>query len=162
MTYEVFTDGSYKEFADYGPFFSSAATITKEGDPSSITTLVKTSNDSDLISMRNVAGEIMAVMMVMEHCLNVLNLKQDDKVILHYDYVGIENWTAKRGDSNYWRAKNPVTQAYRDYINTIVRPRFAVEFVHTPGHTGVAGNERVDKLARDAIEKHVHNLRTGV
>lgn len=157
MVYDVYTDGSYKQVSPTVAYYSSAATINPIGEPEKVTILTKVSND-ELISMRNVAGEIMAVMMAMEHCLNVLQLKQQDKVILHYDYVGIENWTKKKGEKDYWRCKNTTTQAYRDYINTIVRPRFTIEFKHTPGHTGVAGNERVDQLARNAIDQHIKNL----
>lgn len=159
MTYIAFTDGSFKAVPEVGSFYSSAATIELEGHPETLTTLTKVANDSDLLPMRNVAGEIMAVMMVFEHCLNTLRLTQEDTVILNYDYVGIENWCKRKGEANYWRCKNTITQAYRDYVNTIVRSRFHVKFVHTPGHKGITGNERVDKLARDAISVHVNNLK---
>jgi ribonuclease HI len=158
MIYNVYTDGSYIDHAKFGAFYSSAASIEIKGQPETLTTLTKVGNDSDLISMRNVAGEIMAVMMVLEHCLNVLQLTQEDTVNLHYDYVGIENWCKKKGEKDYWRSKTQFTQAYRDYMNLIVRPRFNVAFFHTPGHTGVPGNERVDKLARDAVKQHIRNL----
>lgn len=160
MVYNVYTDGSYKDFGmPYGPFYASAATITKEGSNSELAVLTKVSNDSDLISMRNVAGELMAVMMVMEHCLNVLHVTQDDTIVLHYDYVGIENWTKRKGEPNYWRAKNYWTQGYRDYINTLVRTRTKLQFVHTPGHKGIIGNERVDELAKEALENHIRKIR---
>jgi ribonuclease HI len=158
MLYNIYTDGSYIDKTEFGPFYSSAATITKEGEAKPLAALTKVGND-DLLPMRNVAGEIIAVMLAMEHCLNVLNLKQDDEVVLHYDYVGIYNWCKKKGEKDYWRCKTPVTQAYRDYMNTIVRPRFKVTFVHTPGHKGIVGNELVDKMARTAINNHLENLR---
>lgn len=158
MHYIAYTDGSYMDVPGYGAFYSSAATLTKEGDAKPFATLTKVAND-ELISMRNVAGEIMAVMMVLEHCLNALDLKENDSVTIYHDYAGIANWCKRKGEKDYWRCKNAVTQGYRDYINTIVRPRFKLEFIHTKGHTGVTGNEYVDMLAKDAIKNHVQNLK---
>lgn len=157
MKYIVYTDGSYKEFPGVGAFYSSAATIARE-DGQHQTSLTKVGNDADILAMRNTAGEIIAVMMVMEHCLNVLKLTQDDEVIVNYDYKGIESWCLRKGHPDYWRCKTPVTQAYRDYINGIVRPRFKVTFNHVRSHTGVSGNENVDALARKAMAQYVNTL----
>ena len=157
MYYDVYTDGSYKDYGSLGAFYSGAATINPVGEPDRIAILTKVSND-ELIAMRNVAGEIIAAMMAFEHCLNVLKLKQEDTVVMHYDYVGIENWTKRKGEPGYWRSKNKTTQAYRNYVNSIVKPRFRIEWKHTPGHTGDPGNERVDYLAGIAIEQHVKEL----
>ena len=160
MIYNVYTDGSYRNVPNVGEFYSSAATIAPADDNSKITVLTKVSSD-ELVSMRNVAGELMAVLMIFEHCLNVLHLNQNDTVVVHYDYVGIENWTKRKGQPGFWRCKNPTTQAYRDYVNTIVRTSFNVKFVHTPGHTGIEGNELVDKLAYEAINNHLRRVARG-
>ena len=151
MRYEAYVDGSFKEVKGVGAFYASAAIIAPEGS-NNWAQMTKVSAD-ELISMRNVAGEIMAVMLVMEHCLNTLNLKQGDYVLLHYDYAGIENWVKPAGSPGYWRCKNPTTQAYRDYMQRVVGPRFKVEFDHTPGHTGIVGNEIVDRLAKEALDR---------
>lgn len=160
MRYIAYTDGSYKE-TPFGPVYSSAAIVGVEGSQN-VTQLTKVSAD-EYIKHHNIAGEVMAVMMVCEHCMNVLKLKQTDTLVLHYDYKGIENWCLRATDANYWKAKNPLSQAYRDYINSIVRPTFKIEFVHTPGHTGILGNETVDVLARKAIDIYVNKkLSDGV
>ncbi len=58
MTYNIYVDGSYKNYgAGIGAFYSGAVTIAKEGVDEPETILTKVSSD-DLISMRNVAGEI--------------------------------------------------------------------------------------------------------
>ena len=156
MKYIAYVDGSYKEYAGQ-KYYASAAIIAPEGT-TDWTQMTKVSCDTDLISMRNVAGEIMAVMLVMEHCLNSLKLKQGDTVQLNYDYAGIENWVKPYGAPGYWRCKNSVTQSYRDYMLHVVGPRFKVRFNHTPGHTGIAGNEIVDKLAKRALEDKFQEL----
>lgn len=157
MQYDIYTDGSYRELRGYGAYYAGAAVIKETNSDNVVVTLTKVGND-ELLPMRNVAGEILAVMMAMEHCLNVLKLTQDDEVRIFYDYQGIENWTKRKGEPNYWRSKNPLTQGYRDYINTIVRPVFKVTFHHVPAHSGIAGNELVDRLAKEAIIKHVNIL----
>lgn len=157
MRYEAYTDGSYKKVNGVGEYFASAAIIAAEGT-SDWTSIVKVSNDSEMISMRNVAGEIMAVMAVCEHCINTLQLKQGDVLRINYDYVGIENWCKKPGEKDYWRAKNAITSAYRDYILTVVKPRFKIEFNHVSGHSGNRGNDIVDNLAREAIDKRLHEV----
>lgn len=158
MVYEAYVDGSFKEYPGIGSFYSSAALIYPEGKKEDAIVLTKVSGD-DLISMRNVAGELMAVMMTLEHCLNTLKLTQKDTIRIYYDYAGIENWTKSKTQVGYWRSKNVHTQAYRDYVTTKIRPTMKLEFVHVTGHSGVVGNEEVDKFAKAAMAEYVNKLR---
>ena len=137
MRYIAYTDGSYRE-TPFGGVYGSAAAVAKSGEDT-CTTLSKASQD-EFTHMRNVAGEINAVMMLLEHCMNVLKLTQDDTLVIYHDYIGISNWVKKKGEPDYWKAKNKLTQSYRDYVNNIVRPRFNVQFYHVTGHSGVEGN----------------------
>lgn len=158
MTYDIYVDGSYKNYGGFlGAYYSAAALIVNAEDNNVVTTLTKVSND-DWVSMRNVAGEILAVVLAFEHCLNVLKLKQEDTARIHYDYAGIANWIKKKGDPGYWKARTPAAQTYKTYVQTIVRPVFKVEFIHTPGHTGILGNETVDRLAKEAMDNHVKHI----
>lgn len=154
MQYIAYTDGSYKEVSRVGAFYAAAAVIICP-DKKTKTTFVKVDDNPELLRLRNVAGEMSAIMMVMEHCLNTLNLTQEDEVTIYHDYVGLSNWLKPKGDKDYWKAKNYWTQAYRNYMLNIVFPRFRVNFEHVESHTGNYGNELVDQLAKDAIQNEL-------
>ena len=66
------------------------------------------------------------------------------KLILHYDYAGICHWAL--GD---WKRNKVQTQAYHDFYQSI-KDQVQVDFVKVESHTGVAGNERADQLAKEA------------
>ena len=156
MEYDVYVDGSYKEFGAV-KLYAGATLIVEKGGSEPLAALTKVGSDS-YIDMRNVAGEIMATLMAFEHCLNVLHLTQADTVNLYYDYKGIENWCLPQSNPNHWRARNDLTQGYRDYVNTRVRTSFKVNFCHIKGHSGNPGNTCVDALAKRAIELHMNDL----
>ncbi|MGG3915799.1 viroplasmin family protein [Rossellomorea vietnamensis] len=101
-------------------------------------------SDSDLIELRNVAGEIKAAMHVID-----LALKYQAKSIeIFYDYIGIEYWANKS-----WKAKTPFTKKYVEYIES-VEPKIDIFFKKVKAHSGNKYNEEVDLLARKAIENY--------
>lgn len=153
MVYNVYTDGSFKEVDGTG-IYASAAVVYIEGLQNPIE-LTNAASDPAYASMRNVTGEVLAVFMAMEYLMNQCHITQEDSVTVHYDYEGIENWCRNPGEDKYWRAKNSFTQSYRNYILGKVKTRCKLSFHRTPGHTGIAGNERADVLARSAIERYV-------
>lgn len=160
MKYVVYTDGSFKQ-TEAGPFYAGAAAIIVGDEVRPSQLLTKVGNDH-IVSMRNVAGEIIAVMAAMEHLLNITKVTKEDTIEIRYDYEGVENWTKKKGTAGYWKAKNTTTQAYANYINTVARQRCTVTFTHIPSHTGEPGNTLVDHAAKDAIDRHVARLREEV
>ncbi len=161
MVYNIYTDGSYKKIPGLGEFYGSAAFIVPGDDVENSVTLTKAGND-EYVSLHNVSGEIFAVMMAMEHCLNVLHVNKEDTVRIFHDYVGIANWVKRKGEPDYWRAKNQVTQTYAAYMNSLVKTATNLTFHHVTGHSGNVGNELVDKLAKQAIDEYANNLREGL
>lgn len=154
MQYVAYTDGSYKSVTGIGDFYASAAIlICPEKQTKSV--FSKVDDNPELLPLRNVAGELGAVMLVMEHCLNTLHVTQADTLTVYHDYIGLANWLKNKGDPDYWRCKNYWSQAYRTYMHNIVFPRLHVDFVHVDGHSGVFGNEEVDRIARNAIEQEL-------
>lgn len=97
--------------------------------------------ESQLISMRNVAGEILAVLAVVDGMRS--NAAIVDNLTIFYDYEGIEKWV-----TGEWRAKLPFTQLYRDYMKKLPYP---VSFVKVKSHSGNENNELADRLAKEAI-----------
>lgn len=97
--------------------------------------------DEDMVSMRNVAGEILGSMAAMEKAL-ALGLRE---ITIYYDYLGIEMWA-----TGGWKRNKTGTIAYYDYVQSI-RDRLSIHFVKVKGHSGVEGNEEADRLAKEAV-----------
>lgn len=98
-------------------------------------------SDPELISMRNVAGEIKGAEFVMRYCV-----EHDIKnIAIYYDYMGIEKWC-----TGEWKANRPGTIFYRDYYNSI-KDKLKVQFIKVKGHSGDKYNDLADELAKKAL-----------
>lgn len=98
-------------------------------------------NEPDMVSMRNVAGEIAGSMAAIKKAIE-LNIPELD---IYYDYLGIEKWA-----TGEWKRNKPGTIAYYDYIHS-VHSLIQLNFKKVKGHSGVKGNEEADKLAKKAV-----------
>lgn len=92
----------------------------------------------DAVAIRNVAGEINSAMMAM----NAARMLGKKKITIIYDYAGIEEWA-----TGGWSAKTDMAIGYKRFYDNI-KKFLEVEFVKVKGHTGVEGNEMVDKVAK--------------
>lgn len=98
-------------------------------------------SETEMASMRNVAGEVLGSMAAMEKALE-LGLKE---ITIYYDYLGIEMWA-----TGAWKRNKTGTIAYYDYVKSI-EDRIKIHFVKVKGHSGVEGNEEADILAKRAV-----------
>lgn len=95
----------------------------------------------DMVSMRNVAGEITgsceAIKWAIEH--------KYSSITIYYDYEGIEKWA-----NDIWKANKPGTQRYKAFVAEM-RQKIDISFQKVAAHTGVTYNELADKLAKEAL-----------
>ncbi len=99
-------------------------------------------DDVNLVSMRNVAGEITGARKAMEYCVEN-GIKSLD---LYYDYEGIEKWCT--GD---WKTNKEGTKDYKKYYDSI-KTAIKVTFYKVTAHSGDKYNDMADELAKSAIK----------
>jgi len=104
-------------------------------------TFSEKADDPELKGMRNVAGEIMGAQIAMKYAV----AQQAKTLVIYYDYEGIEKWC-----TNAWGAKQNGTKAYKAYYDEIAK-LLDIRFVKVKAHSGDEYNERVDRLAKDAL-----------
>ena len=129
---EAYVDGSYREGkVGWG------AVIVKDdelyGELSGVL------DEEEVQGTRQVAGELKAVKEVIFWCKE----QKIKEIYIYYDYTGIKEWI-----TGAWKAKNSVTQDYRDYVRT---SGINIHWVKVKSHSGNRYNDKADKLAREII-----------
>ena len=129
---EAYVDGSYKDGkVGWG------AVILKDGELyGEFSGIV---DEEEVNGTRQVAGELKAVKEIIFWCKE----QKVNEIYLHYDYVGIKDWI-----TGAWKAKNSVTQDYRDYVRA---SGVKIHWIKVKSHSGDKYNDKADKLAREII-----------
>ena len=99
--------------------------------------------EPELLAIRNVAGEMHGAMYAVQWAFE----NGYSSVVIHYDYEGIEKWA-----TGVWSAKNPHTKKYAAFMKRM-QEKIEVIFQKVKAHSGDFYNERVDKLAKKALER---------
>lgn len=100
-------------------------------------------DDLNLTKMRNISGEVLGAKAVI---MLAIKLRMR-KLTLYHDYEGIAAWPLGR-----WKCKRPLTKEYSKFVQKAMRDGLHLYFQQIKGHTGVAGNEEADQLAKLAIK----------
>ncbi len=98
-------------------------------------------NNPDLVTMRNVAGEIEGAKRAIKFCID----NKISSIDIFYDYEGIEKWC-----TGAWKANKPGTIEYKKYYNS-VKDILKITFVKVKGHSGNTYNDLADSLAKAAV-----------
>lgn len=133
---EAYVDGSYEHcIRAYG-----SGVVILKNNIIEKTYSIK-GEDENLVDMRNVAGEIEASKIAMNHCIenNIENL------VLYFDYEGIEKWC-----NGTWKTNKEGTKEYKKYYDSI-KDKLNVKFVKVKAHSGDKYNEEADRLAKSAL-----------
>lgn len=102
-------------------------------------TLQGSGKKENWVQMRNVAGEICGALAAIKYAKE----HGYDHLTIYYDYLGIENWATGK-----WKANKPETQFYQKYCR---ESKIRLNFIKVKGHSGIAGNDEADRLAKQAV-----------
>ncbi len=95
-------------------------------------------NNSETAKIKNVAGELLGAMTAIKKAKDL----GATKLIICYDYLGIEYWA--RGK---WKTNNTYTKSYKQFTDGC---GIALDFKKIKAHSGHAYNEMADCLAKRA------------
>lgn len=131
----LYTDGSYnKNNCNYGSGFVATDIYGEK------IIFEHFCGDEDTPNMRNVTGEIIAVL----NALSWATINGYKNILVCYDYEGVEYWCTKK-----WKANKSLTQLLKNtfdfYVNTM---GIKIDFDHIKAHTGNKFNEIADELAK--------------
>lgn len=137
MKYKAYTDGSY-----FDSVWGSAVVILDEmNNP----VVYLTDSGIDTEGIRNIKSELTAAMKAIGFVRRFLN-DGDTELVIYHDLEGIQKWADKQ-----WGANKKSTQKYQCFVEE-ARKDIKVSFIKVKAHSGIEFNEKVDKLAKNAVE----------
>ena len=97
-------------------------------------------NVPELLSMRNISGEMTA-------CMRATNwlVKNNKRGTIIHDYIGLSKWVTSE-----WNTNKEYTRKYAEYMQPFYKNGI-IKFEWVKGHTNIEGNEIADRLAKQSV-----------
>ena len=133
----AYVDGSFDKHTER---YSFGAALIRNNEV--IDTLSRVGNNPKYQGSWQIAGEVFGAL----HAIQWAIQNGYKRIIIHYDYIGIEKWALGE-----WKTNKPVSQDYVESYQKIAS-KIEVVFVKVKAHSGVEFNELVDQLAKDAFK----------
>ena len=128
----AYIDGSFDEETNY---YACGVVIIRDGHESYFS---DSDNNSEMVSMRNVAGEILGAKFAMQYAID----NGISEITLVHDYQGIACWC-----TGEWKTNKIGTRDFKNFYDEIIQS-INVEFQKVKGHNGEFYNELADALAK--------------
>lgn len=133
----AYVDGSFDKKTKR---YSFGAILIK--DEKIIKKLSRVGNNPKYQTSHQIAGEVFGALHAIQWAIN----HHFKKIIIHYDYLGIEKWALGE-----WRSNKEVSIDYVESFQKLAS-KINVEFVKVKAHSGIEYNEMADQLAKDALK----------
>ena len=124
-TVEAYVDGSYHKASSR---YSFGVALIKNGEV--ISTLQRVGDNPKYQGSWQIAGEVFGTL----HAIHWAIKNGYKKIIVYYDYMGIEKWALGQ-----WKTNKPVSQDYAETYKKLA-PKIEVQFVKVKAHSGVEFN----------------------
>ncbi|HBT40280.1 MAG TPA: ribonuclease H [Pseudothermotoga sp.] len=132
----VCVDGSYKN----GVCGSGIVVCDQEG----LHEFYFWTDEPELAKMRNVAGEILAVLFAVNYALQ----RGVRHLVIRHDFENLRKWI-----SGEYRTKTLLTQIYKEFVHFARKKNLHIEFEKIKSHSKDPCNEKADELAKLAARR---------
>lgn len=137
----AFVDGSFNASTNITGYGGILCGPVREDGTREETVLQGNTADIGYARHRNVGGEMLGALSAVYTAIE----KGYPSLTVFYDYEGIRAWAV-----GYWKTNYAATKLYSEQMRDFAT-RIELTFKHVKAHTGVAGNERADRLAKEAV-----------
>ena len=106
-----------------------------------VTKLYKKGSDTEMASMRTIAGDLLGVVSVLQFAMK----SHSKSITIYYNSEGIEKWV-----TGAWSAKNIYTQKYAEYIRRCYS-KINIQFIRVNNLKGISAKDEAIALAKRSL-----------
>lgn len=141
----IYVDGSYNPQTKH---WGGGAAILNDEETEVLHTIQITDFDNN--GSHQINGELASSIMSLEYVLNHYDRFEDKKIVIYYDYLGIEKWA-----TGEWSARKDVSKDYSVRVKNLilalkVMHQIETKFVKVKAHSSDKYNDLADQLSKDA------------